>query len=210
MVAILLIPFLAKINFADGNGLSGIDEIDFEDHNFQSQFEVDAFRNSKMLRNQMQESRKIISDVLYIILKNATKSDAKSQPLTRNLLRRIFMYYGEHDLLQDDQFIDEMIAAAGGRELNAETFLHALTNDVQLYDVMNESRFQTHYEDVFGLVTYDEHHEEGYKANIDVDTEIGEESSNISPTENRVVSRMFTFPQSKYEECTIVNIYCLK
>ena len=186
-----------KINFADDNGPSRIDGDEFENQNFQSQFEVEAFRNANKIRERMQESTKILSDVLQIILKNATKSDAKSQPLTRNLLRRIFMYYGEHDLLQDDLFIDEMIAAAGGRELNAETFLHALTNDIQLYDVMNEYRFQTHYEDVFGLVTYDEGHKGGYKANIDVDTEIGEETSKTVPKGNRVVNRVFSFPQSK-------------
>ncbi len=203
VVAILIIPYLAKINFNNKG--------DLDNYNFQSQFEIDAFTKSKKLRGQMQEANKILSDVLCMILRNATKSDnVKSQPLTRDLLRRIFMHYGEHELLQDDRFIDEMIAAAGGTELNAETFLHALTHDIQLYNATNESRFQTHYEDVFGLVTYDDGIDEQYNSNADNapnydDTEHGhgDEAYDLAMKggeNHRTVKRIFTFPQSKYSK----------
>lgn len=124
----------------------------------QSQFEFDAYNAASELKKSMKESRDILKYVLKMILRDATeKSSTESQPLTRTLLKDIFSYYGERSLLTDDTFIDEMIqAASDGNEnpqLNVDTFLKALTHDIQLYDVTNEYKFQTHYEDVFGLVT---------------------------------------------------------
>ncbi len=168
VVAILLIPFFAKIatihNNHNGNELGNTSNYDSF---YQSNFEIEAYRKSVQIHSAVLEDKKIISDILGIILKNATGSgsfsQSQSQPLTPDLLRQIFSYYGERSLIEDDDLVDEMIRAAASYEgeggggypvLNVDTFLHALTYDTKLYDVFNESRFQTHYEDVFGLVTY--------------------------------------------------------
>jgi len=192
VVAILIIPFLSKIDF-----FSGIDQADlFEENKYQSQFEMDALQKAMILKKTMVEDKIILADILKVILKGATKSSSLSQPLTRDLLRRIFAHYGERDLLKDDVFIDEMIEAAAVGEsnpvLDVDTFIRALTHDIKLYDVTNESRFQTHYEDVFGLRT-DEKEKESSNMERN-DAEIKE--YDLAKTQvNRTVNRMFTFSQ---------------
>ncbi len=143
----------------------------------QSQFEIDAWNTASALKKSMNESVGILKYVLKMILhdtgvtNNNTGAESESEhenedespTLNRTLLKDIFSHYGERSLLRDDAFIDEMIQAASGEsgedgndnptKLNVDTFLRALTHDIQLYDVRNEYKFQTHYEDVFGLVT---------------------------------------------------------
>jgi hypothetical protein len=61
--------------------------------------------------------------------------------------------YGEKDLVDDDELIDNMIlAASGGKEnavLDHYTFARALSGDVQKYDISSETEVTTHYFDVF-------------------------------------------------------------
>ena len=142
------------------------------------------------------DDKKVISSVLKMILADATGSSDLNQPLTKDLLRQIFLFYGESELVKDDALIDEMIEAAAGGEddpvLNVETFLRALTYDTKLYDVSNESKFQTHYEDVFGLVT----HENDKKAqDDDIEDDTEGRVYDLSKAAGRPVKQIFTFPQ---------------
>jgi hypothetical protein len=72
--------------------------------------------------------------------------------------------------------------------LDVETFLHGLTHDIALYNVNNESKFQTNYEDVFGLVTSEDSKDKDSPNTSDA--EIGIDDSG----EGRLIKRLFTFP----------------
>lgn len=154
---------MAKIRFVGSNDSSV--EVPLEQFKLNQQKSV-FFRNSSKVTKTCKKSQEIRDELLYqdesiisfvlkIIISSAIGSSSQSQPLTRDLLRSIFQYYGERHLLEDDDFIDEMIEVASGGAadpvLNAETFANALTYDIRLYDTKSENRFQTHYEDVFGL-----------------------------------------------------------
>ena len=191
MVAILLIPYLAKIS------LTGVNEEEEENRKsrLQSQFEIDAHRKSMSLKNLRLDDKKIISSVLKMILADATGSSDLTQPLTKDLLRQIFRFYGESELVKDDALIDEMIeTAAGGEEnpvLSVEAFLRALTHDTKLYDVTNESKFQTHYEDVFGLVSQEDENRQHDVSQDNAEAGVYD----LSKDGGRPVKRIFTFPQ---------------
>ena len=128
-----------------------------------------------------------------------------SQPLTKTLLRNIFKNYGESDLVQDETFIDQMIEAASGvddsnPQLNAETFLRGISHDIKLYDVLNEYKFQTHYEDVFGFVSYEKkrpilNHDTNSEKEDEEDVEL--DAPNSSPPEDKssTIKRLFNSPQ---------------
>jgi len=71
-------------------------------------------------------------------------------------LKKIFAAYGERDLVENDDLLDEMmLAATDGKEgvfLDNHTFARALTHDIQKYDVKTETDITTHYFDVFRTV----------------------------------------------------------
>ena len=213
VVAILLIPFFAKIS---NDAIEEVDEDkmqlreSFELSAFQSKFEKDAYMRSKYLHKMIAEHKSIISDVLRTILRDAATTESESplglssssQPLTRDLLRQIFTYYGERDLVQDETFLDQMIEAASGGDpdphLNAETFLRGMNHDIKLYDVLNESKFQTHYEDVFGLVSYEKNHPILNHGNLErKEEDLEPDNFDLSlPTDKpSSIERVFTFPQ---------------
>lgn len=207
----------------------------------QSQFEIDAYNTASSLKKSMNESISILKYVLKMILHDTgvinttctgTVAESKhecedfedeSPILTRTLLKDIFSHYGERSLLRDDAFIDEMIQAAasesGGDDndndnptkLNVDTFLRALTHDIQLYDVRNEYKFQTHYEDIFGLVTTaaatrasmtpkKNDMPQDVNGDVDVDVDVDEAPQSktrffIKQTNDTAMLRVFTFPQ---------------
>lgn len=195
VVAILLIPYLAKIDWKQRTH-EALEENDScsEVSTLQSQFEKTAYNNSKLLRKTMKDGKSILTYLLKLILQDVRpNSMAEAPPLDREILKDIFAHYGERDLLIDDEFIDNLIRVASKGKpnpvLDVDTFLQGLTHDIALYDVKNESKFQTHYEDVFGLVT-----SKGSKdkdAPNTTDAEIGIRGSG----EGRPIKRLFTFPQ---------------
>jgi hypothetical protein len=101
----------------------------------------------------------LIEDVLEMILHDVT-GNTEPQPLTKELLKQILVFYGEIDMADDDDLMNEMIAAAYGGEsqdiegkqlmLDKYTFARALTADVELYNIENENSVTTNFYDVYG------------------------------------------------------------
>jgi len=104
----------------------------------------------------------ILSSVLHNILAQATGS-VDPQPLTKELVHKIFAAYDETVLVQRDNLVSEMIAAAKGNSDNdeyaedggtvlfdIESFARALTADIMLYDPEVENSATTGFADVFG------------------------------------------------------------
>ena len=109
--------------------------------------------------------------VLQMILHDVTGS-SKPRALTRQLIRDIFLSYGESELAEDNELLDSMVMAAGGKAgdepilLDVNAFAHALTDDVRLYDINNEVRRTTNYFDVFKT------HQSSHKIDIQPDLEL--------------------------------------
>ena len=145
----LIIPYLVKVTF--------VNDKTAEDHRKShiSGFEQEALLNLQRLMEDGNES--IVEDMLNIIMTETTGSK-EPRPLTKELLHEIFMQYNEHDLIEDDTLLDEMIGMAsegalGTELLDVSSFTRGLTSDIKLYNPFNETKFTTHYEDVFGMVT---------------------------------------------------------
>lgn len=155
IVSILLIPYLRRIAVSVESD-SGMDARD----TMVSKFEKDAYERkmgSKLAQSQFDS--KIIGKVLNIILSDTTGS-VDPPPLTKKLIRDIFSAYDEDELINDEKLLEDMVAMAAGENqgengtvLDAQAFARALTNDLGEYNQDLETKFTTHYEDVFGLVT---------------------------------------------------------
>lgn len=99
----------------------------------------------------------LLKRVLTMILEDVT-GDATSKKLDKELLTTMFQAYGETDLADDEELQEQMIAAAypspsceTGKEgvmLDLASFARVLTNDVEEYDLMNEMRCTTNFDDV--------------------------------------------------------------
>lgn len=144
LLAILIIPYLSKVSKSNKeNGAS----------NENNEISVESSKMSDDVNKiKPKEATNMISNVLNIILMDSTGS-LKPPPLTKHLLRSIFTYYEEYDLIDDENLLDEMIKLASeGIEnpvLDKETFQRALTKDILLYNTAWESTISTNYEDVF-------------------------------------------------------------
>lgn len=90
--------------------------------------------------------------------------DSEPKPITVDLLRDIFLFYGENDVAADDDLLQQMVRVAskgaeiaddrdaseeGGILLDEHAFAYCLTSDIQLYDVESEEKLTTTYYDVF-------------------------------------------------------------
>lgn len=133
----------------------------------------------------------LLKYVLDMILHDVT-GDRVPKPLTTNLLRRVLQAYGESELANDIDLLQEMVDCCkcdgtdnDATNLTVKSFARGLTHDVKLYDIGNEVRESTHYEDVFRhqdhLVEYDKNITDGKKTIQNVATE---------PT--RVLKRKYT------------------
>lgn len=107
-------------------------------------------------------------DTIAMILTDVTGDD-RPKPMTKDLLRKIFIFYNEHDVAENDELLEEMISVASCMEemngddddeevgvgedkpplLDVFTFAHCLTDDVRTYDVKSEGRLSTNFSDVF-------------------------------------------------------------
>mmetsp|Transcript_21580 Transcript_21580/g.38070 ORF Transcript_21580/g.38070 Transcript_21580/m.38070 type:complete len:1026 (-) Transcript_21580:193-3270(-) len=103
----------------------------------------------------------LIGFVLNMILADVTGDD-EPKPMTVDLLKKIFVFYGEHDVAENENLLKEMISVASCMKnadeeegadadptLNQFTFAHCLTDDVRRYDVKSENSLSTNFSDVF-------------------------------------------------------------
>jgi hypothetical protein len=155
VLAILMIPEILKAandkyNVSQSNVLR---EKSREDFKTAWQYK-DHLRRVKLAKAR-QPDPKIIERVLHMILKDST-GDTVPKILDKELLKNIFAAYGERELVENDDLLDEMmLAATDGKEgvfLDNHTFARALTHDIQKYDVKTETDITTHYFDVFRTV----------------------------------------------------------
>jgi len=161
VVAILLIPELIKCARQISYGPLRQKERD--------EFKSDTQYREYMRRFELADERMPDPDVIKVVLHNILRDVTGStdpRPLDRELIRDIFAAYGEHELVENDEVIDEMIATAavvmteddgadleengGVPMLGVRSFARALTADVQLYDVEDETRLTTFYFDCMG------------------------------------------------------------
>ena len=103
---------------------------------------------------EKQAQEDLFGKVLKLIFEDVTGDpDMTEFVLEKDFMRQIVESYGELDV--SDDLIEAMIRHAGGGVegkvvLNMETFVRALTYDVEKYNPESENRWSTHYEDVFG------------------------------------------------------------
>jgi hypothetical protein len=97
----------------------------------------------------------LLKRVLTMILEDVT-GDATPKKLDKELLTKIFRAYGEMHLAEDEVLQEQMIAAAcpssqadgEGPFLDLATFARVLTHDIEEYDLKNEMRCTTNFDDV--------------------------------------------------------------
>lgn len=94
----------------------------------------------------------LVESVLSKILEDVTgTSDPKT--LTADLLRDIFSFYGERELAENNDLMEEMVGSASvtGSEkpvmLDSYLFTNSLAKDVMLLNVTNETRLSSHFDD---------------------------------------------------------------
>jgi hypothetical protein len=88
--------------------------------------------------------------------------DYEPKPINVDLLKRIFLFYGERDVADNEDLLERMVALAnqvkgggdGGESgglLDEHTFAHCLTSDVKLYNAVlrRDSQLTSTYDDVF-------------------------------------------------------------
>jgi len=96
----------------------------------------------------------LLQFVVGMILHDATGS---MQPavLDKKLLSFILKAYGEVDLSEDDDLLEEMVlcAVGPGGVLDVQSFARALTHDVQLYDLSKESTQTSRLSDAMASLT---------------------------------------------------------
>lgn len=180
MVSILVIPLLVKVS-------RGSDMKTEED--FKTTEEYDNYIALQDERKKLSPPLTIIKDVLTNILGDSGASIADPPKLTKDFIRHIFAAFDELDLIADDKLVDDMLQLASGGNpdavLDAESFTRALTNDVSLYNIDNETKLTSHFHDVFGSNNVEEQVEEEH-------TEAkGKDATSSAKPANTV----FTFPE---------------
>ena len=168
VVAILLIPTFLKAADAKVLKSKGVEEEEEELANEQPQKK----QQQKFAEEIVPAPTGLIDYVLKMILDDVT-GDQSPKPLSKDLIRRILVAYGECDLAADDALVEEMHEAAVGGQgeevtisgeqqtayastnssfttmLNAQYVAEGLTHDIRLYDVNNEARLTTNFDDVY-------------------------------------------------------------
>lgn len=145
-LAILLIPFFLKAT----NVINQIDNLD-DNATVYSQ-NVNAGIIFPEMPNVLEDAMKIIlKDVCF---EGSSELNVPLPPIVdRDLIVKILSFYGEENLAQNEELIQEMILTASngceGAVLDANTFGHALTADVLKYNIENESKLTSNYSDVF-------------------------------------------------------------
>eukprot|EP00578_Thalassiosira_sp_NH16_P024367 CAMPEP_0181084446 /NCGR_PEP_ID=MMETSP1071-20121207/4699_1 /TAXON_ID=35127 /ORGANISM="Thalassiosira sp., Strain NH16" /LENGTH=989 /DNA_ID=CAMNT_0023166179 /DNA_START=39 /DNA_END=3004 /DNA_ORIENTATION=- len=176
ITALLFVPELIKAEMSlhrdhleqekikAGNSVNEIDN--YEMHECKSKLSEDgvwASATPDKIRALRGEDRWPDSDLIEFVLKmilTDVTGDDKPKPMTKDLLRKIFAFYQEHDVVEDEALLDEMISVASKMNMDDDekgtvpmldkfTFAHCLTDDVRKYDVSNERKCSTNFSDVF-------------------------------------------------------------
>jgi len=101
--------------------------------------------------NLIQPNKDLIQSIWKIIVHDTT-GHIQPEPLTTKLIKRILFFYGESDLACNEDLLDEMLLSIltnDGQNFTVESFTEALTHDIGLYDIRNETSRTTTYDDVF-------------------------------------------------------------
>jgi hypothetical protein len=146
-------------------------------------------------------NKKLFQSVLQMILADTIHDTKSPHVITVDLLRTIFLFYGEKDVAVDDALLQSMVDMAKevGNVLDDKVFAHCLTSDVELYDTEWEDKLQSTYIDVFE--THESTKKKGSRfmgqSNNDVEssTTRAEEGENGKINE---VMKMYTFPAIDY------------
>ena len=98
-------------------------------------------------------TKKLFQFVLQMILADAIHNTSSSPPplITIDLLRSIFLFYGEKDVAADTELLESMVQLAqkSGDTLDDRVFAYCCTSDVELYNCDWEQRISSTYVDVF-------------------------------------------------------------
>lgn len=103
----------------------------------------------------------IIQRVLRMMLHDAT-GDSSPRPLTKDLIQQLLCFYGEVEASQNEELVADMALAVSSDTtgcadnegepilFDQNTFIHALTKDLDRYHIDYENRVDsTHFDDVF-------------------------------------------------------------
>jgi hypothetical protein len=137
LTAIILIPLLLKTSIVEGEGKT-------------------------LPKGVLPPPGNLLKDVIDMIVHDSgayafhTNKDGVTH-VTADLIKNILLIYGEVDMANDDDLIREMVDACknepdeeGLSAFTPKSFGLALTRDVTLFDLTNETRASTIIEDVFG------------------------------------------------------------
>lgn len=181
--------------------------IDF-DHisSFQGDRMVDS-NESFVVRDDSQAkngTKKLFEFVLKMILADTIHHTSSSSPppITVDLLRSIFLFYGERDVAADTDLLESMVQLANnaGDTLDDRVFAYCCTSDVQLYDSDWEQRMTSTYVDVFETHKSTKKREGKFRRKPIGDEEVNlPQSSGEEETEavNEVLKK-YTFPSIDY------------
>lgn len=144
----------------------------------------------------------------YTFSLETTVRDSSPKPLTPALIKKLLRSYGEIELSEDEQLLQDMVDAAqpsGGSSskdiewasslLNGSAFATALTRDVQSYEIDKESSMTTRFSDVFSSTNDDD--DKGNNKDDNDDDEVEEEEEKQEQkviTEKSDLKRVYTCP----------------
>jgi len=153
LVAMLLIPFFAKLVKGDLSSTSLVNDPSMIDRAFENESQLNAYLEDITEINNAFTKSSIVKLVLNNILLDSFDS-TEPQPINTETVRAILTACGEPRLLEDEELIEDMVLDLSGGDPNAvldvESFSRALSNDVMLYDVKKELSLSTYFADVFG------------------------------------------------------------
>ncbi|KAL7521007.1 hypothetical protein ACHAWX_005701 [Stephanocyclus meneghinianus] len=232
IVAMLLIPSLVSAQRANGDKkITRSDDYDVhgpvgrQDNNFIDDFDVNSGNSSDTQdadelimvqktatptapsqKTAIEDDRNLFQYVLQMILTDAihTSAESPSPPLTVDLVRSIFLFYGEKEVASDYDLLQRMVdlALQSGQHLNADVFAHCCTSDVDLYNVEWEERLTSTYVDVFETFRSTKKIDKGLSTRRSVeDVEIQPEPQDREGEKGEMVNEVLkknTFPAIDY------------
>ena len=211
VVAMLFIPTLIRIkgemtkhtrdsddndNFVDDFNVN-CGEYDADDH-VVNKSDV-PLNSSKSSTNKY--NRSLFQYVLQMIVADTVGESSYSPPITVELLRNIFLFYGEKDVASDTNLLEGMVelALTAGENLDAAVFAHCCTSDVELYDVGWENKLTTNYNDVFETMGSAKESERGSLLRQSMDDVEGNVTGRVKGKEEvNEVPMKYTFPSIDY------------
>ena len=162
----------------------------------------------------VRKPKKLFRYVLKMILADTIQNDSSPPPLTVDLLRSIFLFYGEKEVAADKDLLQGMVDLAkdAGDNLDEYVFANCCTSDVELYDIESEQRLSSTYLDVFGTHgstkkkkrLFNRQFMEDVESSVPNNASEGEEGSEKV---NEVLKR-YTFPAIDYAVDTFRSKVC--